>query len=64
MDKEWQEIKRCFVAMSSASDIAPRECTTIPSLCLKAARFMKPRQDAASQQKLAKRIEFIVFGEL
>lgn len=64
MDKEWQEIKKCFTAMASAPDIAPHGCSNISSLCLRAAKYMKPRSDAVSQQKLAKRIQFIVFGEL
>lgn len=64
MDKEWQEIKKCFVAMQSAPDIAPQGCKDLFSLCIRAAKFMKPRADAASQQKLAKRIAFIAFGEL
>lgn len=64
MDKEWQEIKKCFTAMATAPDIAPQGCSSISSLCLLAAKFMKPRTDAVSQQKLAKRIAFIVFGEL
>lgn len=64
MDKEWQEIKKCFTAMAAAPDIAPQGCTNVFSLCLRAAKFMKPRTDAVSQQKLAKRIEFIVFGVL
>lgn len=64
MDKEWQEIKKCFTAMQSAPDIAPAMCKDIPSLCRQAAKFMKPRADAASQQKLAARVAFIVFGEL
>lgn len=64
MDKEWQEIKKCFANMATAPDIAPQGCSSINSLCLRAAKFMKPRTDAVSQQKLAKRIQFIVFGEL
>ena len=64
MDSQWQEIKKCFANMATAPDIAPQGCTTISSLCLRAAKFMKPRSDAVSQQKLAKRIQFIVFGEL
>lgn len=64
MDKEWQEIKKCFAAMSTAPDIAPQGCKTIGELSYRAAKYMKPRSDAASINKLAKRIAFIVFGEL
>lgn len=64
MDKEWQEIKKCFTAMASASDIAPHGCATVNELCYRAAKFMKPKSDAASVAKLSKRIAFIVFGEL
>lgn len=54
MDKEWQEIKKCFTAMTTAPDIAPHGCSTVNELCYR----------AASVAKLSKRIAFIVFGEL
>lgn len=64
MDKEWQEIKKCFTNMATAPDIAPQNCKTVQELCYRAAKYMKPKSDAASLGKLSKRIAFIVFGEL
>lgn len=64
MDKEWQEIKKCFTSMTTAPDIAPQGCKSINDLCFRAAKYMKPKSDAVSISKLSKRIAFIVFGEL
>lgn len=63
MQDQWLKIKQCFTAMQTAPDQPPAKCQTTQQLAILAAKFMKPRQDLASQRKLAKRIEFICFGE-
>ena len=63
MQDQWLKIKQCFTQMQSAPDQPPPRCQTPQQLAMAAAKFMKPRQDLATQKKLARRIEFICFGD-
>jgi hypothetical protein len=63
MQEAWLKIKQCFTQMQLAPEQPPAKCQTNKQLAMAAAKFMKPRQDLATQRKLAKRIEFICFGE-
>ena len=63
MQEKWLKIKQCFTQMHLAPDEPPAKCQTTQQLAMAAAKFMKPRQDLATQKKLARRIEFICFGD-